>query len=74
MIKKYFFTTVFCLAAIFSGNAQSNPDNFATFNAQQLSGTKPIEWTENYFERNSRLITEFLDKKIAGSESSRTKY
>jgi hypothetical protein len=42
--------------------------------AQQLPGTKPIEWTENYFERNNRLITEFLDKKIAESELLREKY
>ncbi|MDR1593434.1 MAG: acetylxylan esterase [Prevotellaceae bacterium] len=61
-MKQYFFTTIFCLAAVFSGRAQ------------QLPGTKPIEWTENYFERNNRLITEFLDRKIAGSESSRAKY
>ncbi|MDR1583287.1 MAG: acetylxylan esterase [Prevotellaceae bacterium] len=62
MIKQYFFTTAFCLAAVFSGKAQQLPD------------TKPIEWTENYFERNNRLITEFLDRKIAGSESLRAKY
>ncbi|MDR1491580.1 MAG: hypothetical protein LBT05_02485, partial [Planctomycetaceae bacterium] len=42
--------------------------------AQHLPGTKPIEWTENYFERNNRLITEFLDKKIVGSELLRATY
>jgi cephalosporin-C deacetylase-like acetyl esterase len=69
MIRKYFFTTVCCLAAVFSVKAQLN-----TVNAQQLPGTKAIEWTENYYERNNRLITEFLDGRIAGSESSRAKY
>ncbi|MDR1479268.1 MAG: dienelactone hydrolase family protein [Planctomycetaceae bacterium] len=42
--------------------------------AQELAGTKPITWTENYYERNNRLITQFLDKKIAVSEAGRAKY
>ncbi|MDR1746014.1 MAG: acetylxylan esterase [Tannerella sp.] len=42
--------------------------------AQTLPGTKPIEWTENYIERNNRLITQFLDKKLAASEEGRSKY
>jgi cephalosporin-C deacetylase-like acetyl esterase len=41
---------------------------------QPLPGTSPIEWTENYFERNNRLITEFLDAKINESESQRSQY
>ncbi|MDR1053109.1 MAG: acetylxylan esterase [Planctomycetaceae bacterium] len=56
----FFLTVVFMSASIFA--------------QQQLPNTSPIEWTENYFERNSRLITEFLDKKIGESESQRAKY
>ncbi|MDR1153241.1 MAG: acetylxylan esterase [Bacteroidales bacterium] len=58
---KLFLTSVFLSASIFAQQ-------------QQLPDTSPIEWTENYFERNSRLITEFLDREIGESESRRAQY
>jgi hypothetical protein len=65
---------MFCFAGIFAMIISASVFTSTLTFAQQLPDTKPIEWTENYFERNNRLITEFLDKKIAGSESQREKY
>ncbi|MDR2643051.1 MAG: hypothetical protein LBC74_09680, partial [Planctomycetaceae bacterium] len=65
---------MFCSAGIFATIILVSIFPAISASAQQLPDTKPIEWTENYFERNNRLITEFLDKKIAGSESLRAKY
>ncbi|MDR2643053.1 MAG: hypothetical protein LBC74_09690 [Planctomycetaceae bacterium] len=65
---------MFCFAGIFAMIILALVFTAIPASAQPLPDTKPIEWTENYFERNSRLITEFLDKKIAGSELLRAKY
>lgn len=44
------------------------------FGQQTLPGTEPLQWTEDYVERNNRFITQFLDKKITESETCRAKY
>jgi cephalosporin-C deacetylase-like acetyl esterase len=38
MIRKYFFTTVCCLAAVFSGKAQLNTDSLVVTNNQKITG------------------------------------
>ncbi|MDR1382282.1 MAG: hypothetical protein LBJ67_00325, partial [Planctomycetaceae bacterium] len=75
---KSFTLTMTCCFLFISGTTlfaqKANGTTKTVSGIEKALGGSAITWTENYYERNNRLITRFLDKKIAVSEAGRAKY
>jgi cephalosporin-C deacetylase-like acetyl esterase len=70
IMKKNICITVM-LFTVLSGYAQPAKDIVID---EKTLGATTLTWTENSIERNNRIITEFLDRRIAGSEAQRHTY